>query len=51
MIAGERIENTSDNLHRWLHDPQTIKPGSYMPNLQLSEQDLTVLTAYLESLK
>jgi cytochrome c oxidase subunit 2 len=50
-LAAERIENTPENLKRWLHEPNIIKPNCYMPNLKLADQDLTVLTAYLESLK
>lgn len=51
MLAGERVQNTPAKLRDWLHEPNFIKPGCAMPNLNLSEQDLTQLTAYLESLK
>ena len=51
MLAGERLENTPKNLRDWLHDPNSIKPGCAMPNLKLSDEDLTQLTAYLETLK
>lgn len=51
MLAGERIANTTHNMRDWLHEPNIIKPGCEMPNLKLSDQDLTQLTAYLESLK
>lgn len=50
-LAAERIENTRDNLERWLREPNLIKPNCYMPNLKLSSDDLTALTAYLASLK
>ncbi len=43
--------NTPDNLTRWLHDPQAVKPGILMPNLHLSDADVRDLVAYLESLK
>ena len=39
------------NLAIWLHDPNTFKPGSNMPNLQLSQDDVRYLVAYLETLK
>ena len=32
-------------------NPNIIKPSCHMPNLQLSGEDLTALTAYLETLK
>jgi cytochrome c oxidase subunit II len=51
MLAGERIENTSENLRRWLHDPDLLKPDSYMPNLHLTDADLNALTAYLARLQ
>ncbi len=51
MLAGERLENTRDNLRDWLHEPNIIKPDCYMPNLNLSGADLTALTAYLETLR
>jgi cytochrome c oxidase subunit 2 len=51
MLAGERLKNTPENLRDWLHEPNIIKPGCYMPNLKLSPHDLDLLTAYLETLK
>lgn len=51
MLAAERIPNTRENLTNWLRQPNTIKPHCLMPNLQLSGDDLTALTALLESLK
>jgi cytochrome c oxidase subunit 2 len=51
MLAAERILNTPDNLKDWLRQPNVIKPNCLMPRLQLSGNDLTALTALLESLK
>jgi cytochrome c oxidase subunit 2 len=46
------IDNTSDNLRRWIRNASSIKPGVLMPSFQnLSDQDLRVLAEYLESLK
>ena len=39
------------NLKRWLRNPQAVKPGTIMPNLNLSEADIDAISAYLESLK
>jgi cytochrome c oxidase subunit 2 len=50
-LAGGTLENTPGNLKRWLANPPGIKPGSKMPNLNLSDADIEALTAYLESLK
>jgi cytochrome c oxidase subunit 2 len=51
MLAGERLENTPENLRDWLREPNIIKPNCLMPNLKLQPGDLDSLTAYLESLK
>ncbi len=50
-IAAGILENTPENLARWIRDPQAVKPGNKMPKVDLSEQQLTALVAYLESLK
>jgi cytochrome c oxidase subunit 2 len=50
-IAGSVLENTPADLRNWLHDPPAIKPGSIMPNLGLSDQELDSLVAYLQSLR
>jgi cytochrome c oxidase subunit 2 len=50
-LAGVTLPNTPANMAAWLHNPQAIKPGSHMPNFQLSTSEVRMLTAYLESLK
>jgi cytochrome c oxidase subunit 2 len=50
-LASLALPNTPQALARWLHNPQTVKPGALMPNLGLSNGDVRALTAYLESLK
>jgi cytochrome c oxidase subunit 2 len=50
-LAAERLQNTPENLRRWLAEPDVLKPGSYMPNLHLSEHDLDRLVAYLLTLR
>lgn len=50
-LAGSTLENTPDQVMRWLRNPPGVKPGSIMPNLQLTQQQIDDLTAYLESLK
>jgi cytochrome c oxidase subunit II len=49
-IAGGILPNTTEGLHTWLHDPPAVKPGSIMPNLNLSDDEIRLLTAYLQSL-
>jgi cytochrome c2 len=45
------VDNTPDNLKRWLLNPPAMKPGTSMPSLGLSDEDATKLTAFLETLK
>jgi cytochrome c oxidase subunit II len=45
------LANDPDRLARWLHDPQGVKPGSHMPDLHLSDGEVSDLTAYLETLR
>ena len=47
---AQTLPNTPDNLRKWLHDPQAVKPGTAMPNLNLKAQDVEDLVAYLETL-
>ncbi len=49
-IAGA-VPNTPDNVWRWLADPPRLKPGTAMPRLPLTAQNLDDLVAYLETLK
>jgi cytochrome c oxidase subunit 2 len=51
MLAGGAAQNTPENLALWLHDPNIFKPGSNMPNLKLSKDDMRELVAYLETLR
>jgi cytochrome c oxidase subunit 2 len=45
------LENTPDNLARWLKNPQAIKPGCLMPNFKLTDQQAQDLTDFFESAK
>ena len=49
-IAGV-IDNTPENMVRWLMNPQAVKPGTAMPSIGLSEADARKLTAFMETLK
>jgi len=45
------LVNNRENLFKWLHDPQAIKPGCNMPNFQLTDDQDNDLVAYLETLQ
>ncbi len=51
QLGGGVEENSEANLHRWLANPQEVKPGVMMPNFKFSDQQITDLVAYLETLK
>jgi cytochrome c oxidase subunit 2 len=44
-------ENSPENLARWIREAQSVKPGSLMPDLTLSDDDVSALVNYLESLE
>jgi len=57
-IAAGLLENNPEQLARWLAHPDQVKPGNkmyetgYLPNnIQLSNDEITALVAYLGSLK
>jgi cytochrome c oxidase subunit 2 len=43
--------NTPEHLREWIKDPQKLKPGTMMPNLQLTDKEADDLTALLLTLK
>ncbi|GIW06550.1 MAG: cytochrome c oxidase subunit II [Dehalococcoidia bacterium] len=47
-IGGGVIANTPENLARWLANPGSIKPGSLMPDLNLTQQEVAALVAFLD---
>ncbi|MSU52165.1 MAG: cytochrome c oxidase subunit II [Opitutaceae bacterium] len=64
-IAGGRLENNSEQLRRWISNPESVKPGNKMAlsyartdyygkpidGIKLTAEDEVALVAYLESLK
>lgn len=61
MIAAGWLENTEENLIRWITAPQEIKPGVQMPGVdwdaptwpatRLTEDQVRAMAAYLSSLR
>jgi len=48
-LAADRFVNDQDGLAEWLRDPPKAKPGSLMLNLQLSEAEISDLSAFLRN--
>ncbi len=57
-IAAGLLQNTSEQMARWIAHPDQVKPGNKMysegyvkNNIHVSPQDVAALVAYLQSLK
>jgi cytochrome c oxidase subunit 2 len=50
-IGAGVLDNTPDNMDRWLENPQAVKPGTQMPNYRFTPDEVRALTAYMESLR
>lgn len=40
-----------DNLVRWIKDPQSIKPGNQMPQVDLTDEEIDAIASYLADYK
>jgi cytochrome c oxidase subunit 2 len=50
-FAGCTLDMTTENLTRWVDDPPAMKPGSLMPDYNLTPDQIKAVVAYLETLK
>jgi cytochrome c oxidase subunit II len=50
-IAGGELPNNIGYLSGWIANPQNLKPGSLMPNPELSGPDLASIRSFLVTLK
>jgi cytochrome c oxidase subunit 2 len=51
QLGAGIADNTPENLHRWLADPQQVKPGAKMPDFKLTDEQLGQLVSYFETLR
>lgn len=49
-LAGQ-LQNTPDNMMRWIRNPQAINPKTVMPNVGVTEQDARDIAGYLYTLR
>lgn len=49
-IAGS-LPNTADDLARWIQDPQDVEPGTLMPDVGVTDEDVDDIVAYLYTLE
>jgi cytochrome c oxidase subunit 2 len=50
-LASGASANTPADLKIWIKDPDYVKPGSLMPAMQLSDEQIDQMVAYLTTLK
>jgi len=57
-IAGGLLDNTPEQMRRWIHNPGAVKPGNKMwvtgylvNNIKLTPEDEVALVSFLQSLK
>lgn len=50
-FAGCFLQNNPDTVRRWVRDPPAMKPGSFMPDYALTEDQIDAVVAYLETLE
>jgi cytochrome c oxidase subunit II len=50
-IASGAADNTTENLERWIADPDQIKPGALMPSMHLTPNQVREITEYLNTLQ
>jgi len=50
-LAAGAAPNTPGSLRLWVRDPQKAKVGCLMPNMQLTDEQVDQIAAYLQTLK
>jgi cytochrome c oxidase subunit 2 len=50
-LASGMVENTPENLRRWVADPRQIKPGCLMPAFGLEDREREDIIRYLLTLR
>jgi cytochrome c oxidase subunit 2 len=49
-IASGIMDNTPENMARWIENPPAVKPGALMPQLSLDQATIDALVFYLQNL-
>jgi cytochrome c oxidase subunit 2 len=50
-LASGAAPNSHESLRAWIRDPQLLKVGCLMPNMQMSDKEVDQIVAYLETLR
>jgi cytochrome c1 len=49
-IVDGTMENNTKNLKAWLKNPKSIKSGTLMPNMGLTDDEIEIVIEYLNML-
>ena len=49
-IGSGAVKNSAENLRAWIKNPAEFKPGVLMPAMNLTEGELSAVTAYMQTL-
>lgn len=49
-LAG-RLSNSPSNMKHWIQHPQKVSPGTAMPEMHVTDEDATHITAFLYTLR
>jgi cytochrome c oxidase subunit 2 len=50
-LASAMVDNDKEWLTKWMHNPQAVKPGCWMPDFHFDENEVKELVEYLQSLE
>jgi cytochrome c oxidase subunit II len=50
-LASGAVPNTPELLREWVRDPQRLKAGCLMPDMQMTDEEVDQIVAYLQTLK
>jgi cytochrome c oxidase subunit 2 len=50
-LGAGTLPNTPENMTAWINNPNNAKPGAKMPSIELREEDLRAVVAYLQTLR
>jgi cytochrome c oxidase subunit II len=50
-LASGAGSNTTETLRAWVRDPQRLKVGCLMPNMQMTDTEVDQIVSYLQTLK
>lgn len=50
-VIGGKLDNTPENIVRWIRNPRSINPQTAMPTLGVKEREAEDIAAYLQTIQ